>query len=105
TVRGYPDRTAPARAWQTFMSERQRRQRRFGGGTTLSDLAKANVLRLGVQIICPHCQKKNWYSIDDVAYSVSCGRCLGKFEFPEGDLSATNWHYRVVGPFSVPDYA
>ena len=35
-----------------------------------------------------------------------CERCLNKYKFPQATLQENNknWHYRVVGPFSVPDY-
>ena len=39
-------------------------------------------------------------------YTLSCERCLNEYNFPQAGLQGDNknWHYRVVGPFSVPDY-
>ena len=56
--------------------------------------------------MCPHCQVTNWHSLTTVDYGVTCERCLNPYEFPQAELRENNrnWHYRVVGPFSVPDY-
>jgi hypothetical protein len=37
---------------------------------------------------------------------MSCERCLNEYDFPQAKLQLNNknWAYRVVGPFSVPDY-
>ena len=43
----------------------------------------------------------------DIAdYRLICERCLKTYDFPQADLEKQNrnWTYRVVGPFSVPDY-
>jgi hypothetical protein len=64
-------------------------------------------LRLGLVLECPNCRKKNWYGIDTLSDKVKCERCLKDYPFPQGSLhfERTPWHYRVVGPFSVPNYA
>ena len=79
----------------------------FGGGPSLDALIKANILRLGLVLECPNCRKKNWYGIDTLSEKVKCERCLKDYPFPQGSLhfERTPWHYRVVGPFSVPNYA
>ena len=42
----------------------------------------------------------------DVDYRVTCERCLKPYDFPQAALREhnRNFTYRVVGPFSVPDY-
>ncbi|WP_439924987.1 hypothetical protein [Nitrobacter sp. JJSN] len=39
-------------------------------------------------------------------YRITCERCLKPYDFPQADILDynRNWTYRVVGPFSVPDY-
>jgi hypothetical protein len=101
----YPDRTAPVEDWISLV-RRRGNELRFPTAK-LDDLVKANILRLGIAVSCTHCQKQNWYSLDDLSQTLVCTRCLNSFVFPEGEINPrrTPWHYRVVGPFSVPDFA
>jgi hypothetical protein len=101
----YPDRTSPVEDWITLV---RRRGNELPFTTAkLDDLVKANILRLGIALSCTHCQKQNWYSLDDLSETLVCVRCLNTFAFPQGEINPrrTRWHYRVVGPFSVPDFA
>jgi hypothetical protein len=100
----YPDRTAPVEDWITLL-RRRGNDSRFSTAK-LDDLVKANILRLGIAVSCTHCQKRNWYSLDDPSDTLVCIRCLNSFAFPQGEINPrrTPWHYRVVGPFSVPDF-
>ena len=45
--------------------------------------------------------------LSEIAEQIVCQRCLKIFEFPQGRLKfvRTPWQYRVVGPFSVPNFA
>lgn len=72
----------------------------------LADFTKRNLIKLGLETLCPHCQATNWHSLTAVDYDVACERCLKPYDFPQAQLRENNrnWHYRVVGPFSVPDY-
>jgi hypothetical protein len=101
----YPDRSAPVEDWRALLSRRVNQFRLHN--VELEDFVKANVFRLGIVVPCSHCQKQNWYSLDDLSAKLICIRCLNSFSFPEGDINPkrTSWHYRVVGPFSVPDFA
>jgi CubicO group peptidase (beta-lactamase class C family) len=51
--------------------------------------------------------KMNWVGLAAMSDQLICERCLGPFAFPQGtlDFEHTPWRYRVVGPFSVPDFA
>jgi hypothetical protein len=64
------------------------------------------VIRLGLETHCPHCQVTNWTGLETVDYEITCNRCLKAYPFPQAHLKDhnRNWSYRVVGPFSVPDY-
>ena len=97
-------RSAPIKDWTDLLS--RRKQRHSLAPLDLSDFTKRNIVRLGLETDCPHCQVTNWHSLTTVDYSVTCERCLNRYEFPQAQLREQNrnWRYRVVGPFSVPDY-
>jgi hypothetical protein len=73
---------------------------------SLEYFIQRNVIRLGLETKCPHCSAKNWSTLTAVDYRVTCERCLKPYDFPQAALLEynRNWTYRVVGPFSVPDY-
>jgi hypothetical protein len=97
-------RSAPMKEWIDLIS--RRKERRPLSALTLADFTKKSLIRLGLETVCPHCQVTNWHSLTAVDYGVTCERCLNHYDFPQAALSEhnRNWHYRVVGPFSVPDY-
>lgn len=100
-----PDRTAGVSEWKEVISRRAKSQtfRRF----SINTLIDKSVLRAGMVLKCSHCSKQNWFSIKDIDYQLTCERCFHNFPFPQGSIpfGAKDWHYRVIGPFSVPDYA
>ena len=105
-TREYPDRTSPVAEWSGLLQKRSNQNQGYHR-YSLSDFTDKDVLRLGLEVRCTKCQKDNWYAIDELDLLVTCSRCSDKFRFSQGDLrfKSTPWHYRVVGPFSVPDYA
>lgn len=105
TVEEYPDRTASVREWQGITKRRE--DNAFTPANYLDRLVEAGALKLGLSVPCPNCKKRNWYGLDDLAEKVRCERCLKDFAFPQGSLNYKNapWEFRVVGPYSVPDYA
>ncbi|MDO8399004.1 MAG: hypothetical protein Q7T45_14400 [Bradyrhizobium sp.] len=96
-------RTASLKVWTKLVS---RRKEKRSSSADLVKFTAANIIRLGVETECPHCSAKKWSTLTAVDYRVVCDRCLKLFEFPEAGLRDhnRNWTYRVVGPFSVPDY-
>lgn len=97
-------RSAPAKDWRDLISKRK--ERRSLPRLELSDFTNRNVIRLGLETDCPHCHARNWHSLTAVDYRITCERCLNSYDFPQAGLQENNrnWSYRVVGPFSVPDY-
>jgi hypothetical protein len=97
-------RTAPLKDWTDLISARKARHHLLRHG--LEDFTKSNVIRLGLETDCPHCSAKNWSTLSDVDYRVTCERCLKPYDFPQAALREhnRNFTYRVVGPFSAPDY-
>jgi hypothetical protein len=105
TVEEFPDRALPVVEWNALIARRKNRQ--FMPRLSLDEFVNANILKLGLSVECPNCLKKNWISLKGMDEEVGCERCLTRFPFPQGslDFQHTPWQYRVVGPFSVPDYA
>lgn len=105
-IEEFPDRAKPVGVWQGLVGRRNQ-QGRLHKDFTLDAFVNAGILRLGLSLDCPNCMNQNWYSLRDIDEEVVCQRCLKRFEFPQGRLkfARTPWQYRVVGPFSVPNFA
>ncbi|MFC4726414.1 hypothetical protein AB6B38_03065 [Glycocaulis abyssi] len=97
----FEGRTASFEDWQKLIAQRGKDRL---PSVSLEEFTKRRVIKLGLSTKCPHCDHGNWYGLDDVNYEVHCERCLKQFDFPQGETSR-NWRYRVIGPFSVPNYA
>lgn len=104
-VEEFPDRSIDVERWKGLVHRRA--NARHGGGVTLDAFIKANVFRLGLVLACTNCRKKNWFGVENLREQLTCERCLKKYAFPQGSLNfqQTPWHYRVVGPYSVPNFA
>ena len=100
----FEGRSAPLKDWTNLISRRQ--QTHSLPDLQLSDFTDRNIVRLGLETDCPHCHAKNWHSLTSTDYALACERCLNEYGFPQATLQEgnKNWRYRVVGPFSVPDY-
>jgi len=101
----FPDRSIDVKRWKDLVERRANET--FRGGVNLDSFIKANVLRLGLVLECPNCRKKNWFGIEGLEELLTCERCLKTYPFPQGSLNFahTPWQYRVVGPYSVPNFA
>jgi len=100
----FEGRRASVKKWADLIARRQ--QRSLFARATLEDFTTKNIIRLGVTSRCPHCQFENWHGLNTVDYTITCERCVKAYDFPQAHLRQRNenWEYRVVGPFSVPDY-
>ncbi len=105
TVEEFPDRSVDVMRWKNLLNRRSKGQWGYRGG--LDPFIEANIFRLGLVLACPNCQKKNWFGLENLRLQLTCERCLKIYPFPQGSLNfkQTPWQYRVVGPFSVPNYA
>lgn len=101
----YPDRAVDVDRWKELVGRRSKK--RLGSRLSLEEFIRAGMLRLGLELGCPNCGKKNWVGLAALKDELECERCLAAYKFPQGTLNFrhTPWQYRVVGPFSVPDYA
>lgn len=104
-VEEFPDRTIEVKRWKDHIHRRANTG--IGRRADLDAFIKAKVFRLGLTLQCTNCMKKNWFGIENLKEELICERCLQSFPFPQGSLNfdRTPWQYRVVGPFSVPDFA
>ena len=102
----FPDRAKPVKVWESLIKQRNK-PGQWMSNTNLDAFVKAGVLKLGLSVQCPNCMKRNWYGLHDLDEQIVCERCLKRFDFPQGDLNFSHapWQYRVVGPFSVPNFA
>ena len=103
-VEEYPDRTAHVNEWVDLV---KRRSKNSFPRLSVQSFVKAGALRLGLAIQCSNCEYENWYGIGHLDERLTCERCLQEYDFPQEKFKFGNtpWHYRVTGPFSVPDYA
>ena len=71
-------------------------------------LVERGAVELGLNLKCMKCSSWSWYSLTQLDYEVSCSLCLRRFKFPLiNPTSSQNseWAYRLVGPFALPDCA
>jgi hypothetical protein len=71
----------------------------------LQRLIDARIFRLGVEMQCPICRQRSWYSIKDADYELQCSKCLERFTIPSHSPKEIEWSYRTSGPFSLPNQA
>ena len=95
----YPDRTASVDQVRHGLGSGP------DGEFALERLVEAGALRLGAAVGCPHCERENWFGLDEIATVVSCDRCLRDFGFPQGFPDRRLWRYRVAGAFATPNFA
>ncbi len=101
----FTGRAATIDEWQKMIARRNAQEEY--NRVKLSDYIEKNVIRVGLETECSHCNADNWHDLDDVSYKVKCSRCLKTYDFPQGNLKKynQNWKYRVIGPFAIPNYA
>ena len=73
-------------------------------------LLKKKVIELGMEVKCDKCNKRSWYSLKRLNFSLACDFCLSPYQFPVIDPileknKSSKWSYRVVGPFALLGYA
>ena len=71
-------------------------------------LVERGAVELGLKLKCTKCSSWSWYSLSQLDYEVSCSLCLRRFKFPlidPGSSKNSEWAYRLIGPFALPDYA
>jgi hypothetical protein len=67
-------------------------------------LISRGVFKLGSKVQCPNCLRRSWFSLESLSDILTCPKCLNSFP-AIGNVTAPDWSYKAVGPFSVPRYA
>ncbi len=75
-----------------------------GRDKLLEYLLDLGVFRLGIDLQCPNCYRRAWYSLNAISETIVCPQCLDEFR-AIGSVDKGSWAYRTAGPFSVPRYA
>lgn len=67
-------------------------------------LLEDNVLRLGLELHCPVCQRWMWKAVENLSEEVDCEQCLSKFSLSAAPPKEREWSYKPHGPFNVRGY-
>lgn len=70
----------------------------------IQQLVDAKVFQLGLEVQCPVCTQRSWYSVKGTDYELQCSSCLTRFSLPHASKEI-KWSYRPLGPFSLPNHA
>ena len=76
TIEEYPDRTVGVKEWTDLISKRSSGPFAHRRAANLDRFIEANVLKLGLEVTCTNCLKRNWYGIDNLGTQLICERCL-----------------------------
>jgi len=71
-------------------------------------LVELGAVELGLKLKCTKCSSWSWHPLTKLGYEVGCSLCLRRFKFPVVDPTSSQssqWAYRLIGPFALPDYA
>ncbi|MCC4592164.1 hypothetical protein LL974_13545 [Xanthomonas campestris pv. cannae] len=77
---------------------------RFEPSRYISRLLEGNVLRLGLQLHCPTCQRWMWKAVESLSEEIDCEQCLSKFSLSAAPPREREWSYKPHGPFNVRGY-
>ena len=71
----------------------------------LEVLTEVEMFRVGMELKCPVCTQRSWFSISEADYELRCQKCLERFLIPSHSPKDIKWSYRTFGPFSLPNQA
>jgi hypothetical protein len=71
----------------------------------IQNLLEKNIFQLGVQITCPTCTQKTWYSLEEVSNEIQCSSCLNIHKIQSIGLDDKQWAYKATGTFGLPKQA
>jgi hypothetical protein len=77
---------------------------KYGGGVDclLKTLISSKMLSLGLEIQCPTCSIRSWFSMSDIDYKVACPNCYSEMPIPCHKPKEMKWSYQTQGPFNIP---
>lgn len=65
-------------------------------------LLENNIFQLGVELKCPICTQRSWYSLDTLSNIVQCLSCPNEYKVQTIALADKKWAYKAVGTFGLP---
>jgi len=71
----------------------------------IKGLLEQQILELGVELKCPVCSQRSWYSLADLQGDTKCLSCLADNRVQSLELNAKQWAYRSTGTFGLPRQA
>lgn len=88
------------RDFRNLVRECSRKGKRIGETHIIDWLIKGNIVRLGVELKCPECHQRSWYSMEEAGYQFECRQCLSSFALPSSMPKSIKWAYRGNGAFT-----
>jgi hypothetical protein len=77
-------------------------------GRNFERLVELGAVELGLKLKCTKCSSWSWHALSQLDHEVGCSLCMRRFKFPVVDPTSSQssqWAYRLVGPFALPDFA
>jgi len=71
----------------------------------IKNLLDKNIFQLGIQLVCPTCSQKTWYSLEAISNAVQCASCLNDYKIQSIGLDDKQWAYKATGTFGLPKQA
>lgn len=59
---------------------------RIGADRIMKWFVDSNIVKLGIELTCPQCRQRSWYSVAEADYELECRQCLEKFKLPSQSL-------------------
>lgn len=88
------------REFRSLVSKCSKTGRRIAENRITEWLIKGNIVRLGIELACPECRQKSWFSVEEAGYQFECRQCLGLFPLPSESPKSIRWAYRGNGAFT-----
>jgi hypothetical protein len=63
-------------------------------------LVHSNIVKLGIELVCPKCRQRSWFSVAEADYEIDCRQCLETFKLPSASPEDIRWAYRGHGAFT-----
>lgn len=71
----------------------------------LEELVNTKILTAGFEFQCPTCTQRNWYSLTELDYLLTCGKCITEYSTPLNNDNNFKLSYKTIGTFSLPKNA
>jgi hypothetical protein len=83
-----------------LVSQCSKKGSRISEDRIMSWFVESNIIKLGVELVCPQCRQKSWYSVQEADYKLDCRQCLETYSLPCDAPKQIKWAYRGQGAFA-----